>query len=176
MPAPPGFSQIPDDKLKVGGAADIDRLVTERDDPVGAKAAFERAGLQNAFVRSWQRSAPDELMTVRLYQMSTGGGAQRYVDETSRGTRTLTSSAFAIPGTTEASGVRTGPLDGRGRAVLYGFGRSGRVVVVLAAALAAPGDDAVVATAMRHQLDLIAGGIATASAPTTTTTAAQATP
>lgn len=151
---PPGFDQIPDARLVVGGAADVDTLAAERSDQARSKAVFEEAGLVSGFVRAWQKPATSELATVRLYQFATADGAKSYATKVIAAMSAAPATTFKVPATDNTTGIDTQVAQGANR-VAYVVGRKGRVVAAIAATVAPPPDAGFLPPLARSQLSLL---------------------
>ena len=154
VPGPAGFDQIPDGKLLVGGAADLDRLAAERTDEARARAVFAETGLVNGFVRAWQKPATSELVTVRLYQFNTDEGAKAYAAKVVAAMSAAPATTFTVPATTETVGIDTQLAQGANR-LAYVVGRKGRVVAAIAATLVPPPEAGFLPPLSRAQLSLL---------------------
>ena len=154
VPAPAGFDQIPDARLLVGGAADVNRLAAERTDEERARAVFAETGLVNGFVRAWQKPGSNELVTVRLYQFATQDGAKAYASKVVAAMSAAPATTFVVPATTDTVGIDTQIPQGANRLV-YVVGRKGRVVAAVAATVVPPPDAGFVAPLARSQLSLL---------------------
>lgn len=151
---PPGFDQIPDGRLLVGGTADIDRLASERTDQARAKAVFVETGLVGGFVRAWQKPTTSELVTVRLYQFADADGAKSYASRTVATMSAAPASRFTVPATEDTVGIDTQVAQGANR-VAYVVGRKGRVVAAIAATVAPPPDAGFLTPFARSQMSLL---------------------
>ena len=154
VPGPAGFDQIPDGKLLVGGAADVDRLAAERTDEARARAVFAETGLVGGFVRAWQKSATSELVTVRLYQFDTPDGAKAYASKIIAAMSAAPATTFVVPATTDTVGIDTQLAQGPNR-LAYVVGRKGRIVAAIAATLVPPPEEGFLAPLARSQLSLL---------------------
>lgn len=151
---PPGFDQIPDARLVVGGAADLDKLAAERSDQARSKAVFEETGLVSGFVRAWQKPATSELVTVRLYQFGTADGAKSYATKVIAAMSLAPATTFTVPATDNTTGIDTQVAQGANR-VVYVVGRKGRVVAAIAATVVPPPDAGFLPPLARSQLSLL---------------------
>lgn len=154
VPGPSGFDQIPDSRLPVGGAADIDRLASERSEQTKAKAVFAETGLLGGFVRAWQKPSTGELVTVRLYQFGTPDGARSYAARVVSAMNVPPAMTFAVPATDDTTGIDTQVAQGANRLV-YVVGRKGRVVAAVAATVIPPPDASFLPPLVRSQLALL---------------------
>lgn len=151
---PPGFEQIPDARLLVGGAADVDRLAAERADQARSKAVFVETGLVGGFVRAWQKPSTAELVTVRLYQFADAEGAKSYATKIIAAMSKAPATTFSLPATDNTIGINTQVAAGANRLV-YVVGRKGRVVAAIAANVVPPPDTGFLAPLSRSQLSLL---------------------
>lgn len=154
VPGPPGFDQIPDARLLVGGAATIDRLVTERTDQVRARAVFAETGLVGGFVRAWQKPSSSELVTVRLYQFADPDGARAYATKVISAMSGSPATTFSVPATTDTVGIDSQIPQGANKLV-YVVERKGRLVAAIAATLVPPPETGFLAPLARSQLSLL---------------------
>lgn len=154
VPGPPGFDQIPDARLLVGGAATIDRLVTERTDQVRARAVFTENRLVGGFVRAWQKPSSAELVTVRLYQFADPDGARAYATQVISAMSGAPATTFSVPATTDTVGIDSQIPQGSNKLV-YVVERKGRVVAAIAATLVPPPEAGFLAPLARSQLSLL---------------------
>ncbi len=154
VPGPAGFDQIPDSRLAVGGAADVDRLASERTDQARSKAVFAETGLVSGFVRAWQKPSTGELVTVRLYQFATPDGARLYASKVVAAMNVAPAGSFPVPATDETTGIDTQVAQGANRLV-YVVGRKGRVVAAVAATVVPPPDAGFLPPLVRSQLSLL---------------------
>lgn len=154
VPGPPGFDQIPDTRLLVGGAATIDRLVTERTDQVRARAVFAETGLVGGFVRAWQKPSSAELVTVRLYQFADPDGAKAYATKVISAMSGAPATTFSVPATTDTVGIDSQIPQGSNKLV-YVVERKGRLVAAIAATLVPPPEGGFLAPLARSQLSLL---------------------
>lgn len=151
---PPGFDQIPDARLLVGGTADIDRLAAERADQVRSKAVFAETGLVSGFVRAWQKPSTAELVTVRLYQFKTADGAKSYASRIITAMSAPPATTFPVPATENTTGIDTQTNQGANK-VVYVVSRKNRVVAAIAASVVLPPDAGFVPPLARSQLSLL---------------------
>jgi hypothetical protein len=151
---PPGFDQIPDARLLVGGDADVERLAAERSNKDHSKRVFAETGLISGFVRAWQRPSTSELVTVRLYQFKNAEGAKGYADTVITAMSAAPASTFNVPATTDTVGIDTQMAQGANR-VAYVVSRRGRVVAAIAATVVPPPDAGFLAPFARSQLSLL---------------------
>ena len=151
---PPGFDQIPDDRLLVGGAADVDRLAAERSDQARSKAVFLETGLVNGFVRAWQKPSTGELVTVRLYQFKTADGAKSYANRIVSAMSKAPASTFPVPATENTTGIDTQTVQGPNK-VVYVVSRKNRVVAAIAATVAPPPEAGFLPPLARSQQTLL---------------------
>jgi len=151
---PPGFDQIPDAKLLVGGAADIDRLAAERADQSRARAVFAETGLVGGYVRAWQKPSTGELVTVRLYQFKNAEGAKAYATRVTTAMAAAPATSFTVPATSDTIGIDSQVAQGTNR-IVYVVGRKGRVVAAIAATLVPPPESGFLAPFARAQLSLL---------------------
>ena len=154
VPGPSGFDQIPDSRLPVGGAADTERLASERTDQARSKAVFAETGLVNGFVRAWQKPSTGELVTVRLYQFATPEGARAYSSAVVNAMNVPPATTFQVPATEDTIGIDTQVAQGANRLV-YVVGRKGRVVAAVAATVVPPPDAGFLPPMVRNQLSLL---------------------
>jgi hypothetical protein len=154
VPGPSGFDQIPDSRLPVGGAADANRLASERADQDRSKAVFADTGLVNGFVRAWQKPSTGELVTVRLYQFATPDGARNYANAVVNAMNVPPAMTFQVPATEDTTGIDTQVAQGANRLV-YVVGRKGRVVAAVAATVVPPPDGSFLPPLVRSQLSLL---------------------
>ncbi len=154
VPGPAGFDQIPDSRLLVGGAADVDRLAAERTDQARSRAVFAETGLIGGFVRAWQRPTTAELVTVRLYQFNDAEGARSYAAKVVSAMSAAPASTFTVPATENTVGIDTQVAQGANR-VAYVVGRKGRVVAAIAATVVPPPDGGFLPPLARSQLSLL---------------------
>ena len=152
VPGPSGFDQIPDARLLVGGAVDIERLAVERGEQT--KAVFNETRLVNGFVRAWQKPASSELVTVRLYQFADEAGAASYAKRVIAAMSKAPATTFVVPATTDTVGIDTRVDQGANR-LTYVFSRKGRVVAAIAASVAPPPEAGFLAPFARSQLSLL---------------------
>ena len=152
VPAPSGFDQIPDDRLLVGGAVDIERLAVERGEQT--KAVFNETRLVNGFVRAWQKPGSSELVTVRLYQFADEAGAASYAKRVIAAMSKAPATTFVVPATTDTVGIDT-RLDQGVNRLTYVFSRKGRVVAAIAASVAPPPEAGFLAPFARSQQSLL---------------------
>jgi len=148
---PPGFDQIPDGKLLVGGAADLDRLAAERTDQVRSKAVFIETGLVSGFVRAWQKPSTAELVTVRLYQFKDADGAKAYATKVVAAMSVPPATTFKVPATDDTVGIDTQVAQGANR-LAYVVGRRGKLVAAIAATVVPPPDSGFLPPLARSQL------------------------
>lgn len=151
---PPGFDQIPDARLLVGGTADIERLAAERSDQARSKAVFAETGLVSGFVRAWQKPSTAELVTVRLYQFKTADGAKSYANRIISAMSSPPASTFPVPATEDTTGIDTQTPQGANK-VVYVVGRKNRVVAAIAATVAPPPEAGFLPPLARSQLSLL---------------------
>ena len=154
VPGPSGFEQIPDGRLLVGGAADVDRLAAERTDQARSRAVFAETGLVGGFVRAWQRPTTAELVTVRLYQFNDAEGAKSYATKVISAMSVAPATTFTVPATTDTVGIDTQVAQGANR-VAYVVARKGRVVAAIAATVVPPPDGSFLPAMARSQLSLL---------------------
>jgi len=151
---PPGFDQISDSKLLVGGAASLDRLAVERADQNRARAVFAETGLVSGFVRAWQKPATSELVTVRLYLFSNPEGAKAYANKVISAMTAPPATRFNVPATSDTIGIDSQIPQGANRLV-YVVGRKGRVVAAIASTLVPPPEAGFLPPMARSQLSLL---------------------
>lgn len=149
---PPGFDQIPDARLLVGGNVDLEKLALERGDQT--TAVFKETRLVNGFVRAWQKQDTDELVTVRLYQFADDAGAASYAKRIMAAMAKPPATTFNVPATTDTVGIDTQVTQGANR-LAYVFSRKGRVVSAIAASVVPPPDGGFLAPFARSQLALL---------------------
>ena len=154
VPGPSGFDQIPDARLLVGGAADVERLAAERSEPARSRAVFAETGLIGGFVRAWQRPTTAELVTVRLYQFNDAEGAKSYKDKVVTAMSAAPATRFVVPATDDAVGIDTQVAQGANR-VAYVVARKGRVVAAIAATVVPPPEGGFLPPLARSQLSLL---------------------
>ncbi|CAA9223792.1 MAG: hypothetical protein AVDCRST_MAG76-813 [uncultured Acidimicrobiales bacterium] len=152
VPGPAGFDQIPDARLLVGGAVDVDRLASERGDQT--KTVFQETRLVNGFVRAWQKPATAELVTVRLYQFADEAGATSYSKRVVQAMSKAPATTFVVPATTDTVGIDTRVDQGPNR-LAYVFSRRGRVVAAIAATTVPPLEAGFLPAFARSQLSLL---------------------
>jgi len=152
VPGPPGFDQIPDARLLVGGNVDLEKLALERGEQT--TAVFLETRLVNGFVRAWQKQDTGELVTVRLYQFADGAGATSYAKRVIAAMSKRPATTFNVPATTDTVGIDTQVQQGANR-LSYVFSRKGRVVSAIAATVIPPPEAGFLAPFARSQLALL---------------------
>ncbi|MEO5680027.1 MAG: hypothetical protein ABIS47_10200 [Acidimicrobiales bacterium] len=151
---PPGFDQIPDAGLRVGGTVDVERLAAERTDSDQAREVFQETRLVSGFVRAWQKPSSAELVTVRLYQFADEAGAKSYAKRLTAAMAKAPATTFVVLAATDTVGIDTHVQQGANR-LAFVFSRHGRVVAAIAAAVAPPLEEGVLAPLARSQLSLL---------------------
>jgi hypothetical protein len=142
-PAPAGYDRTTPD---VDGNATADQLVQGRKNIEGAKALFTQLGLENGFVRTWQRTGSSDLLALRLYQFGRVSGAKTYFELGVDARTTPGSKQVEVTGVAGAVGIDAGIEDGHHLAFVYVH--KNRVVLVIAASLSEPANlDPVIALA-----------------------------
>jgi hypothetical protein len=150
-PAPPGFDRT---TPEADGPQTKEQLAQGRGNAAGAMTLFDQLGLQNGFIRTWQRTGGDDLLALRLYQFGRASGATRYVELGVEARTTPKSKRFDVPGVPGAVGIDAGTAED-GKHLAFVFAPKGRVVTVIAASLKEPPDLNVVAVLARSQVTLL---------------------
>ena len=148
-PAPAGFDRIDPD-----GTVTKEQLAQGRGNAEGALTLFEQLGLENGFVRTWQRTGGDDLLALRVYQFGRASGATRYVQLGVDARSNDKAKRFDVPGVPDAVGIDTGVAQD-GHHLAFVFAPKGRLVTVIAASLRDPPDLATVVALARSQQALL---------------------
>lgn len=152
VPGPAGFDQIPDTRLLVGGAVDIERLAVERGEKT--REVFRQTRLVNGYVRAWQKPTTAELVTVRLYQFADDAGATAYAKRVVAAMSKAPATTYTVPATTDTVGIDTRVQQGANR-LTFVVSRRGRVVSAIAAAVVPPPEGGFLVPFARSQLSLL---------------------